>query len=170
MKKWILTLVLSLISANADAQCKRCGEIHKIEKEFLALKYDNSEDRSLGRKKMERVLAQLERFHQNKKSPSRKAEFKALVNLVAAALPYDMETEGPASLVDLVSTSQELNTLFNESLAGLKDSCRQQFLKAVMEERLCYEDAEKNGIPEDQTDRCIRSFDYGKCIGVKTQE
>lgn len=166
---WILvTATLSFSSAQAlSAPCARCEAIQKLEKEFLALQFEKKSDRKIGYAKMEKVLAQLNRFHTaGEKNPAREAEFEALVNLVAASLPYDMETEGPESLTSLIIHSNKLGHAFDTTLNSMTDSCRQQLMQQVFGERICYARLEEKGL-EDKNGSCIRaSFSYPKCIGL----
>jgi Tfp pilus assembly protein PilE len=180
MAKLILFLLSFSISAQATPRkpsnakvepvCTRCPEIQKLEASFLALKYEERKDRSAGRKLMVRVMAQLERFHTLKKSTATAEEFNALINLVAAALPYDQGTESAESIASLISESRSLKATFDQALNGVNDSCRQQLLRAVMIERLCMISVEDRGQTNQRSLSCVSNpvFRYDECIGMKT--
>jgi len=167
----IFTILLPNL-AWARPACTRCEESRKLESEFLALNYKKAADRAKGRALVVRALDQLERFHTTKRSATRPEEFRALVKLVAAALPYDLGTETAESIASLIADSKDLKTIYNDTLAAVTDSCRQQFLRTIVDERLCYADLEKRGAAEKRGDSCIRSpvFRYDKCVGLKSDD
>src|SRR5688572_18228355 len=129
MKFANLTLVILLVlpnlafarkpAAEKAPACTRCANISALEAKFLALKYENPKDRAAGRKLIVRVLAQLERFHINKRGAAAPVEFRALVGLVSAALPYDEGTESAESIASLIHESRALNTIFRQAASGV---------------------------------------------------
>lgn len=181
MKTAILILTILSISMTAyaterkpantkrTATCSRCPDIQKLETEFLALKYEEKKDRAAGRLLMVRVLAQLERFHTHKRSAASKEEFRALINLIAAALPFDEGTESAESIASLISESRELKSIYAQALNAVSDSCRQQLLRAVTEERLCMIEVEERGQANQRPLACVGNpvFRYDVCIGMK---
>lgn len=159
-------------AAKKAVACTRCNEIQKLEGEFLALKYEDREDRVKGRGLMVRVFAQLEKFHTNKRKEAAMEEFKALVRLVSAALPYDMETESAESLASLVFDSTTLKAAYNAELGAVKNSCRQQLMRVTVEERVCNIDLEMRGQTETRPQGCVHSpaFSYNDCVGLKSAD
>ncbi len=90
----ILILVLSCVSFAASAAEKK-SDIQSLQSEFLALKYEIKADRKKGRVMMLNVLAQFQRFYPNRNKPNSLEQFRSLVGLVSASLPYDQGTEAP---------------------------------------------------------------------------
>jgi hypothetical protein len=158
--------------AAAPAVCARCTDIQKLETQFLALKYENKKDRAAGRELLVRVLAQLERFYTFRRSASAKTEFRALVSLVAAALPYDEGSETAESIASLITDSRDLKAVYIQTADAVPDSCRQQLLRNLVEERACGLELEERGQGEQRSQSCIRNpvFRYDQCIGMKTDD
>jgi hypothetical protein len=152
--------------------CARCTDIQKLETQFLALKYENAKDRAAGRELIVRVLAQLERFYTFRRAASAKVEFRALVSLVAAALPYDEGSESAESIANLITDSRDLKTVYNQTADTITDNCRQQLLRNLVEERACNIELETRGQSDQRPLSCVRSpvFRYDQCVGLKTDD
>ena len=176
MKRFQLaTLMLSLVfSSMTFAQA---NEVESLRNQYLALKFENANDRKTGEEKLQQVLDVLAKFNAKSKKDQNKnkAEFANLVTLAAAALPYDQETECAESIEMVVSESPALKKVYDETLATIQDSCRRQFLQTVVAERQCYRDPAKfgpKGRGGDPAEKCVAKpvFTYEGCIGMKIEE
>jgi Tfp pilus assembly protein PilE len=168
----IISFTVFAAPAAKPAACTRCKDIQSLEGEFLALKYEVREDRAKGRAMMVRVFALLEKFHTNKRKEAATDEFKALIRLVSAALPYDTETESAESLASLVYDSKALKSTYESELAAVKNNCRQQLMRVTVEERVCNIEIEMRGQTEQRSQSCVHSpaFSYNDCVGLKSAD
>lgn len=178
MKNLILSLIAmaSIASfaapAAKPAACTRCKDIVSLEGEFLSLNYKVREDRAKGRAMMVRVFALLEKFHTNKRKEAATDEFKALIRLISAALPFDTETESAESLASLVFDSKALKSTYEAEVGKVADNCRQQLMRVTVEERVCNIEIEMRGQTEQRSQSCVHSpaFSYNDCVGLKSAD
>lgn len=160
-------IVLVLFSVTSFSQN---SEIESLKKEFMQLKYENKADREAGAAKLEKVFDLLDKFSAKKKSTQSKEEFASLVQLVAAALPFDIETESAGQIEFIIRDSKNMRGAYDSSVAGIEDACRKRLLQSYVTERACLRTMEISGKAANSApDACVPKpiFNYEDCIGFK---
>jgi hypothetical protein len=144
------------------ASCAKCGEMKRLESEFNALNYFNSADQDIGSTKAVKVLAYVEAFRKDYRAKkTTPEEFQALVTLVAAENPYDVETAAAAELSGIIASSAELKDRFPSALNLVVEACRKQDLAAQVENYLCQFANEKPRKPgQEATNSCPHPNDF----------
>jgi hypothetical protein len=182
---FLLTFLLPLVWAGAKPQprltpaCANCPRILGLQKKFDAYRYANLDDRDKGAADVATVDGMIQDFVNNKAPNSGKTEeFKALVKLIASALPYDEETSLADSLNDLIQ-DDTLKKAYKTTLGEISDTCRREFLASAVAQHGCVEehrDAGKyeNPLHPESASSCanIETMDFDECVskGEKKSE
>ena len=162
MKLIYTVLIFALVPAFAQSDKIKASQ--KLEKEFSALKYESAKDRDKGAEMVPQVIKQLRGFIKSKpQSKAREEEFRALVTLVGAALPYDGEVETAGMIHVLIDSAKELRRVYDDSLKLVKDACNERLLRSTIEERQC---EGSRGDTEQAQKECMSKFNYEACKGV----
>ncbi len=163
-------VVLALAAAFSFAQN---SAVDGLKSEFMQLKYEKKSDRESGALKMDKVFGLLDQFAAKTQSAQSPAEFTDLVQLVAAALPFDMETESAGQIEYIIHDSKKMRTAYEKALVAITDNCRRQLLQAVVAERSCLVNLEESGKANSAApDKCVAKpvFNYEKCLAIKIEE
>lgn len=164
------TMILSILIAGFTFTSGAVNqEALTLKNEFQQLRYDVQAERERGADGIEKVFAVLAKFGAKKANLKNKEEFAELVAMVGAALPFDMETESAAVIVDFIQDSKSLRAVYESSVNAMTDKCRQQLFRNVVNERECII---KLGKKDAAPDACVAKpvFVYSTCIGMKMPE
>lgn len=168
--------MLMMLSANlawaGKADCAPCTEIQKLEAEFLALKYEIPKDRANGRGLLPRVLNHFESFEKIARTTAGPEVFKALVRLSAAAAPYDEGSVLAENIAGFMYDNRRLKNVYEQTSSALTDSCRQQLIRTMVDERLCMIGVEERGQADQRPLACVKNpvFRYDHCVGLKSAD
>jgi hypothetical protein len=166
----------------STAACKTCDAMKKQEDAFNRLHVLVPQQRQKGEAMTESVLEISERLNaeaRGKRGKNFYQEFESLVGLVASSLPFDMETQGAADIAVIVLSkdAEELKraaddkrptkteAIYELALGKVRDNCRREFLREVVNERKCnmsFDDMKK---PEaERYKMCpVSKFNYEDC-------
>lgn len=136
MKKLLLVLV---IAAQANALVGKDAEMEKLASEFRSIDYMNPSARAKGEKMVPEALKHSQRLVEQKtKTATLETEFRALVKLIAASNPYDVETAGAGDLVEVMKRFS-LQSVYEQELKSLSSACEKENLAYYVGQRLCKE-------------------------------
>lgn len=153
----------------SNAACKTCDDMKKQEEWFNKKHALVPQQRIEAVKATESVLANSERLHeesQDKRGKNFYQEFESLVGLVAASLPFDMETQGAADIAAIVmSKDAQTEAIYKRALSQVRDKCRQEFLRVTVEDRICNLQFDDSKAPEnDRFKKCpVSKYNYEDC-------
>lgn len=156
-------------SETSTSACKTCEEMKNLENAFNRLHALVPTQKRKGEKMTESVLKISERLNSEARGRRGKnfyQEFESLVGLVAAALPFDMETQGAADIaVITLSKEAKAEKIYELALGKVRDKCRQQFLREAVNAHKCNLDFDKMKAPEDERFKIcpVSKFNYEDC-------
>lgn len=168
-KQTLIVLVLAASPLWAHAACADCGKITALQKKFDSYNYANRDDRDKGAQDIETVDSYIQDFVNNKAQAQNKTEeFKALVKLIASALPYDDETSLADSLSDLIE-DPTLKKTFTAALTEIPDTCHRDFLASAVAQHSCVSDQREAGTYEKgaknrSASACTQMTDFDQCL------
>lgn len=174
MKRFFFaTMILCLLTPSFQASatgkkkdCAKCAEIKNLEIEASKLDYFNRRDYAKGSGYATKAYALFVKYTETIGNQANAEEFNALIAMVSAVSPYDVESVLAASLAAAIDDSPEYKRLYREYLSTTPDSCYKKDLSAYVEGYLCsyaYEKKRKKGDPEDNP-ACTATFSIGACL------
>lgn len=149
--------------------CKSCDTMKKQEEWFNKKHYLVPKQRIDAENSTEPVLAVSQRLNEESRGKRGKnfyQEFESLVGLVAAALPFDMETQGAADIAVILETNDKrAEEIYDRALANVRDKCRQEYLKVSVADRRCNIQQKRLKVPEeDRLKKCpVNQLNYEDC-------
>lgn len=166
----IFSLLTFVLSPAYAADCAKCADLKKLENEFMSLDYFKQADRDNGSEaalKAEDLLDGYVAAYKRKANPQ---EFNALLAMLAAAAPYDVESVLAGGIASLISDSPEHKKLYEAFLTTNVEACRKKNLTEYVDSFVCtysYEKSRKKGQPKENV-ACIKAFNFGDCLkGIK---
>lgn len=151
-------------SPAGKSPCKTCDLMKKQEQWFNKKHYLVPQQRIEAEKSTGSVLAASQRLNEESRGKRGKyfyQEFESLVGLVAAALPFDMETQGAADIAKiLMNKDARAEGIYIRALDQVRDACRKEYLRTMVEDRICNKKFDESKAPEEQR--------FTKCPVIKT--
>jgi hypothetical protein len=166
----------------STAACKTCDDMKKQEDAFNHLHALVPKQKQKGEAMTDSVLEISERLNAEARGQRGKnfyQEFEPLVGLVAASLPFDMETQGAADIAVIVlskdademkrapddKTPTKTQAIYELALGKVRDKCRQEFLREAVNERKCNKNFDDMKKPEaERFKMCpVSKFNYEDC-------
>jgi hypothetical protein len=141
--KSLFIAILTLISTTSTARtrpatCTACRPMEETTRQLNEVDYMNPMARKTARETLvPKALAISERLTNTKPNlPVSAAEMRALVQMIAAETPYDVESNGAAHLAILVRR-HKMEALYSEELKKIPEKCRRETLAYYVGSRLC---------------------------------
>jgi hypothetical protein len=135
----------------------------------MKFSYANKRDRKAGADQagttVDRAIEGFDRIP--KDNPCRLNAWKAFVDLAQAQAPFDMES-GAAQVIARELRHRNLIATYRRSVAIFPDRCRSRLLDAMVQENQCIRAAGGEKTGGEAMLRCVRNFNYEKCIGMKS--
>lgn len=169
--------------ATAAKPCASCKEMEMLEKRFNSFHVNVPSQNTTASDPvmMKPVLDFSQRLHEEAKGARSEKfyeEFESLVRLVAASLPFDIETQGAADIVQIIRSKDaeekarspkdtrptKTRAIYERVLSQIQDKCRKKLLALTVSERECavkFREAKK---PEQYLEKeCpLNNFDYAE--------
>ena len=180
MKTFAKTLLLSALllplagRARAQGACAECKDMAALEAQFLKLNFKVQKDYRAGYNLTTRLYALAGKFRVSGRTAANRLEqYAALVKLVAAGLPYDMESGSAEVLAATNEESADFKRVYQQALGAVAEKCRYVLLSSSVQEQTCTLSERKSGNyekgPQPSPDPCVaRVPDYPTCIGATT--
>lgn len=144
-------------SSNTGSVCTDCVQMRELKRQYDPLKYYDNQDFDRGANELwPKANVFFKAFESSNKPAKQTARFNELVQLIAAAIPYDVESDFAERLDLLLELYPTLTGEFERALNSVANKCNVEMLKYYMKEH-----HEKDDNPTEPTKPI---FSYGECM------
>lgn len=157
------------IRATTLESCGVCIANDNLKARFEKLTYKIQKDQDRGMDMIEAVKSQIVesavvlRREAGKNDELTNIVFNSLIQLIAAASPYDFEAQGAQMLTGILKRHPDLQKNFDQQMTAPALSCQQGLLKSMVSEISCF--ARQTASPKkNEAKNCVRVFNFEKCI------